>query len=61
MNRFLYYFDKWTAWLDFSWLLMTPKKQNIREYDDEPTSYEPTSYEPTYETEPFFLRLSYHK
>ncbi len=20
MNPFLYYFDKWTAWLDFSWL-----------------------------------------
>ena len=25
MNIFLYYFDKITAWLDFSWLLNSPK------------------------------------
>ena len=23
---FLYYFDKWTAWLDFSWLVGIPKR-----------------------------------
>jgi hypothetical protein len=27
MKSFLYYFDKLTAWLDFSWLLITPKKE----------------------------------
>jgi hypothetical protein len=27
MNGFLYYLDKWTAWLDFSWLISHPKKQ----------------------------------
>ena len=25
MNIFLYYFDKITAWLDFSWLINSPK------------------------------------
>jgi hypothetical protein len=27
MNWFLYYFDKWTSWLDFSWLVTIPKKE----------------------------------
>jgi hypothetical protein len=27
MKSFLYYFDKLTAWLDFSWLITIPKKQ----------------------------------
>jgi len=26
MNTFLYYFDKFTKWLDFSWLVTIPKK-----------------------------------
>lgn len=45
MNKFLYYFDKWTAWLDFSWLLTRSKRRNINQtewYEDEPPSlYEP--------------------
>jgi hypothetical protein len=40
MNIFLYYLDKWTAWLDFSWLLTRPKKTTTTEwYEDEPPSY----------------------
>ncbi len=43
MNIFLYYFDKWTAWLDFSWLITHPKKKyNINStewYEDEPPHY----------------------
>ena len=41
MNIFLYYLDKWTAWLDFSWLLTRPKKTIIETewYEDEPPSY----------------------
>jgi hypothetical protein len=27
MKSFLYYFDKLTSWLDFSWLITIPKKQ----------------------------------
>ena len=41
MNIFLYYLDKWTAWLDFSWLI-TPPKKTINEtewYEDDPHSY----------------------
>ena len=26
MKGFLYYFDKLTSWLDFSWLITMPKK-----------------------------------
>jgi hypothetical protein len=33
MNIFLYYLDKFTAWLDFSWLVTSPKKI------DEPPPY----------------------
>lgn len=27
MKSFLYYFDKLTSWLDFSWLITMPKKE----------------------------------
>jgi hypothetical protein len=27
MKSFIYYFDKLTSWLDFSWLITIPKKQ----------------------------------
>lgn len=27
MNKFIYYFDKLTSWLDFSWLITIPKKE----------------------------------
>jgi hypothetical protein len=27
MKSFMYYFDKLTSWLDFSWLITIPKKQ----------------------------------
>ena len=30
MQSFLYYFDKWTAWLDFSWLV----KKTVYANDD---------------------------
>ena len=36
MKTFLYYFDKWTEWLDFSWLLMTKtriKRENKHDED----------------------------
>jgi hypothetical protein len=43
MNTFLYYFDKWTAWLDFSWLLTLPKNRSARDWcqDEPPPLYEP--------------------
>jgi hypothetical protein len=43
MKTFLYYFDKWTEWLDFSWLIMRPPKEKKREqahYYVEPAHYE---------------------
>jgi hypothetical protein len=57
MNRFLYYFDKFTAWLDFSWLVTRPRKTNINTtewYEDEPP-YETKSIQfvsKWYESEP---------
>ena len=42
MNIFLYYLDKWTAWLDFSWLITRPRKTTIHStewYEDEPPAY----------------------
>jgi hypothetical protein len=40
MNIFLYYFDKWTAWLDFSWLITRPPRTAINNTDDdEPPGY----------------------
>ena len=39
MNIFLYYFDKWTAWLDFSWLITRPNKSSINNDNDEPPGY----------------------
>jgi hypothetical protein len=42
MNIFLYYLDKWTAWLDFSWLITRPPKNAINNSEwpnDEPPGY----------------------
>jgi hypothetical protein len=42
MNIFLYYLDKWTAWLDFSWLITRSRKNTINStewYEDEPPAY----------------------
>ena len=35
MNTFLYYFDKFTQWLDFSWLVTIPKKYKERKEEKE--------------------------
>ena len=37
MNRFLYYLDKFTAWLDFSWLIGSKKE---RYQEEAPPKYE---------------------
>ena len=39
MNVFLFYLDKWTAWLDFSWLITRTRKKSINTewYEDEPS------------------------
>ena len=29
MDKFIYYFDKWTAWLDFSWLITRTRAKKI--------------------------------
>ena len=56
----LYYFDKFTAWLDFSWLITRPNKEPtyssiastlpptyVYEIGEcEPAEYEPAEYEP---------------
>ena len=34
MNIFLYYLDKMTAWLDFSWFITLPKKEKKVNSDD---------------------------
>lgn len=43
MNTFLYYFDKLTKWLDFSWLVTIPKKyreeREEKEEDIDPPPY----------------------
>ena len=39
MNIFLYYLDKWTAWLDFSWFITRPSKIAINNDNDEPPGY----------------------
>jgi hypothetical protein len=40
MNIFLYYLDKLTSWLDFSWLITQPKKptKNSPEWHEYETS-----------------------
>lgn len=59
MDKFLYYFDKWTAWLDFSWLITRPREINSNkiEPDEEQFRYEIDPYH--YDVEP--LLDSYHK
>ena len=40
MKSFLYYFDKLTSWLDFSWLITIPKKEtHIQVQNDLPPPY----------------------
>jgi hypothetical protein len=44
MNIFLYYFDKLTAWFDFSWLVTKQKNisimsDEVEEIDDNPPRY----------------------
>ena len=42
MNPFLYYFDKWTAWLDFSWLVKKADADtdtNAENDNDDPPRY----------------------
>jgi hypothetical protein len=29
MDKFIYYFDKWTGWLDFSWLITRTRTKKI--------------------------------
>ena len=37
MNIFLYYFDKLTAWLDFSWAItLPPKVKKLKVYEQDP-------------------------
>jgi len=49
----LYYFDKLTAWLDFSWLVTVPEKppmyykNNNNEDDDDPPNYKHSETKPT--------------
>ena len=33
MKSFIYYFDKLTSWLDFSWLITMPKKETHIQID----------------------------
>jgi hypothetical protein len=48
MNIILYYLDKFTAWLDFSWFITKPIKKNNATVninndinDDDPPNYTP--------------------
>jgi hypothetical protein len=43
MSKILYYFDKWTAWLDFSWIITKPKKPTT-DPTREPSSPPPPVY-----------------
>jgi len=62
MNKFIYYFDKWTAWLDFSWIIITPKNKKeklcsdvdyiIDPYVVDPYFVDPYGEAPDYEVEP---------
>ena len=49
MNIFLYYLDKMTAWLDFSWFI---KKENERKADDWVYEGWPYTIDPLLDTEP---------
>ena len=43
MKSFMYYFDKLTSWLDFSWLITIPKKQtHIQDASSDPNDSPPT-------------------
>ena len=50
MNYLLYYWDKYTAWLDFSWFITRPQKKigdnNNTEEQEEPPVYTPLLDEP---------------
>jgi len=42
MKSFLYYFDKLTSWLDFSWLITIPQKNHYTKLcNDSPPYIEP--------------------
>ena len=41
MNLFLYYLDKFTAWLDFSWLVTLPKKIAVDDPPPPPYAMDP--------------------
>jgi len=49
MNIILYYLDKMTAWLDFSWFI---KKENERKADDWVYEGWPYAIDPLLDTEP---------
>lgn len=38
MKSFMYYFDKLTSWLDYSWLITTQKKET-HNHNDSPPPY----------------------
>jgi hypothetical protein len=52
MNIFLYYLDKMTAWLDFSWFIKKEKKENERKADDWVYEGWPYAIDPLLDTEP---------
>lgn len=39
MNIFVYYFDKFTKWLDFSWLINIKKKYKEEDIDPPPYTF----------------------
>ena len=44
MSKILYYFDKWTAWLDFSWMITKPKKTTTEPSAPPPPAYNEGPY-----------------
>lgn len=50
MNIFMYYFDKLTSWLDFSWLITIPRKEtNIQNMNIQNMNSDQNNYPPPYE------------
>ena len=41
MKGFLYYFDKFTSWLDFSWLISKPQPKKYSNFNHSPPLLEP--------------------